>query len=209
MGKFYTEINMPQFPEELLPLTSLETTVVPNIGYGRTYTVNGKTLTPATYTFDILYNSQLGRIGDQRVFDWLRTISATPFKHMTIMQTTTGGNSHIVHSDLIRRYALNYWWDTGGDNVITSWYQEKGKPLHRTKTKRDWQSDTEIVNYEDLELLESVCFKPKTWYLMSTSVLHDVQNITGKRQGITIGFVDEDVLINANPGFTIPEALRG
>lgn len=208
MGKYYTEINMPPFPDELLPLASLQTTVVPDIGYGRKYIVNNKELTPATYTFDILYNSQTGTIGDHRVFNWLRTISSTPFKHMTMMQTTHDGNAHIVHSDLVRKYALNYWWDTGGDNVITSWYQEKGKPLHRTKTTPDWQADTKEVKYEDLELLESVCFKPRTWYLMSTSVLHDVQNITGKRQGITIGFVDDDVVINANPGFVIPEALR-
>lgn len=208
MGQYYSEINLPPFPEELLPLSSLEDNVVPDIGYGRTYNVNGTSLIPAKYQFSIIYNSQTGQTADPKAFEWLRTISATPFKHMTMVQTAWDGNAHIVHSDLIRRYALNYWWDIGGDNVITSWYREKGKPLHRTKTVRDWQTDTGPVDYENLELLESVCFKPKTWYLMSTSVLHDVQNITGRRQGITVGFVDSSIVVNANPLFVLPDATR-
>jgi hypothetical protein len=95
-------------------------------------------------------------------------------------------STHIVHSDIGREFALNYIIDTGGD-AVTSWYQEKDKPLIRKKIQSGQQSDTGFVDYNNLELLESAVLERNKWYLISTSVLHDVDNIVGARKSISIG----------------------
>jgi hypothetical protein len=91
-----------------------------------------------------------------------------------------------VHSDIGREFALNYIIDTGGD-AVTSWYQENGKPMIRTKIQGGQQSDSGFVDYNNLEILESAVLEKNKWYLISTNVLHDVDNIVGSRKSISIG----------------------
>jgi hypothetical protein len=96
------------------------------------------------------------------------------------------GAEHIVHNDIRKVAHLSYWTKSGGDNVVTSWYWEKGKPLMRTKSTGGKQSDDGVIGYDKLQLLESVVFEEHCWYLFSANVLHDARNITGVREGFEI-----------------------
>lgn len=114
------------------------------------------------------------------------------------IQTQSPG-VHVVHTDFNRKYALNYIIDTGGDNVITSWYKQKGHPIVRKEKKERYQTDSESINYRDLEKLDHVKFEQNRWYLMKVNVLHDVQNITSLRKSLTIIVSDTELnMLNNN-----------
>ena len=59
-------------------------------------------------------------------------------------------------------------------------------PIRRSKTRINTQSDTGYVGYENLELLETVKFKKNKWYLISTDILHDVDEVVGVRSSLSI-----------------------
>ena len=113
----------------------------------------------------------------------------------------SGIGAHVVHSDIRRIAGLNYHWTTGGDAVVNRWYQEKGKPLYRKKVSPGVQTDSGRVKYDDLTVLAEVITKPHRWYLINTTSLHDVQNIQGLRQGVSVPFCTEKELTAA--GFNI------
>ena len=106
-----------------------------------------------------------------------------------------------VHSDIRRIAGLNYHWTIGGDAVVNRWYQEKGKPLYRKKVSPGVQTDSGRVKYDDLTVLAEVITKPHCWYLINTASLHDVQNIRGLRQGVSVPYCTEKELTTA--GFDI------
>jgi hypothetical protein len=98
-------------------------------------------------------------------------------------------HAHIAHTDRVRRVAINYIIDTGGENVRTSWYRERGQSLHRDyKGAGEMVAGRKQINYSDLELVESVVFEPMSWYMIQTDVIHDVQNITANRVSLTGNF---------------------
>ena len=72
------------------------------------------------------------------------------------------GKNIIMHKDLHRTEAWNYLIDTGGDDVVTNWYDDEKNLLH-----------SEVI-------------PPRTWHKFNTGLFHDVNNITGKRFSITI-----------------------
>ena len=91
-------------------------------------------------------------------------------------------NTHFPHTDTLPRiWALNYNLDPGGDNVITSWYQERGHSILRPGPCRP-------QDISQLDVLESVQIQPRRWHLLNTQVLHGVENIHGPRIAITLGF---------------------
>lgn len=186
--KYYRQVDLPPIPNELLRFRSSidpsQTINVNDIGYGYDHKKGNRSLISCRYV--------LAGIKDYKpLMDWLN--QNIPCLHPSLIvlaqtQTSKGNmpSTHIVHSDMGREFALNYMIDTGGD-AITSWYQENGKQLHRTKIQRGQQSDSGFVDYNNLELLESVVLEKNKWYLISTNVLHDVDNIIGARKSISIG----------------------
>jgi hypothetical protein len=97
-----------------------------------------------------------------------------------------GGTDHLPHTDSFpRKFVLNYNIQTGGDNVITSFYQEKGQPLHRDHLTRP-------ASLDDLELLESTVVEPFRWHLLDALVVHGVKGIESKRMALSIGFNSEN-----------------
>ena len=186
--KYYRQVDLPPIPDELLRFRSSidpsQTINVNDIGYGYDHKKGNRSLISCRYV--------LAGIKDYKpLMDWLN--QNIPCLHPSLIvlaqtQTSEGNmpSTHIVHSDMGREFALNYMIDTGGD-AITSWYQENGKQLHRTKIQRGQQSDSGFVDYNNLELLESVVLEKNKWYLISTNVLHDVDNIIGARKSISIG----------------------
>jgi hypothetical protein len=103
-------------------------------------------------------------------------------------------NTHFPHTDTLPRiWALNYNLDPGGDNAITSWYQERGHPMLRPGPYRP-------QNIAQLDVLKSVHIQPHKWHLFNTQVLHAVENIHRPRIAITLGFekhpMEENVFVD-------------
>ena len=209
MGRFYKELDYPRIPEEIL---SDETVgkVLHNVNTGtiglNERCVNGKVLKTTEYC--------IASSGSQDLKDWISSNVVLPiipkiwknYVNANLYYRTTNGSfgdTFIVHSDYNSVASLMYFLDTGGDNVVTSWYQETGYPLNRIKirevavrdrdkhpefSKRYQQADTGIVCYDNIKVIESFVAKPHTWYLYCGAVLHDVQNITTTRKYYTIAF---------------------
>jgi len=186
--KYYRQVNLPPIPTELLWFRSSidpsQVMTVDDIGYGYNHKKGNRDLVSCRYV--------RARIKDYKpLMDWLnQTIPYLDPSLIVIAQLQESKenmpSTHIVHSDIGREFALNYIIDTGGD-AITSWYQENGKQIFRTKIQGGKQSDSGFVDYNNLELLESAVLEKNKWYLISTNVLHDVDNIIGSRKSISIG----------------------
>lgn len=178
--KFYKILDIPTIPNELLILDHEPTAVVPDIGYGLKHIKNGVRLYGARYSRNKLIYGPL--------INWLlENIKGISKQDISFGKTehATGGY-HIVHSDLNRSNTLNYYIDLGGDSVVTSWYQEKGKPLYRTKQEGGKQTDSGMVEYDNLDLLESVICERFKWYSFVNNVLHDAGPVIGCRSFISI-----------------------
>ena len=94
---------------------------------------------------------------------------------------THNGNEHLPHTDLYREYALNYVLQTGGDNVITSFYSDDQAPLRKLN----------VVQPQDLDSLieiDSMILPTGSWTLLNSRVIHGVKNLTGPRIMIGISF---------------------
>ena len=190
MSRFYKQVDFPKIPKHLIRDTIVDVRHAPDIGYGLTHIRDGKELNACSYTY--------GKIAHIPLIMWIKqNLKNAPLDRLSI-KTSDGGDSHIIHSDVNRIYHLNYWWDLGGDQVTTSWYQEKGKPLKRPRSNVGEQSDSGFVDYANVERLESVVFESETWYLFRSDVLHDVINLTGKRQGLAISFSNDEELNKMN-----------
>ena len=178
--RYYYEINLPAIPDELLNFEYIPATVHKDTGWGVQHVKNGRQLNACQYSY--------GQIKDPALITWLTdNINGLDKDNIYQQVVEPPGSTFIVHSDVYRKYALNYHIDTGGDAVATSWFKEHNKPLRRSKAKGMTQSDSGFVDYANCDILDSVVFKPRTWYLMSTDVLHDVDHLTRQRRSITIG----------------------
>jgi hypothetical protein len=179
----YRELSqIASVPEDLLNFTPSADFLVEDIGYGVDHYKNNKLISPCIYKY--------GKINQGPLVDWIlkeiRDFKISLIQWQSQIPANNLPSTHVVHSDIDRKYALNYIIKTGGEDVITSWYHEKNKPIFRTKTSGGQQSDNGIVNYENLTLLDSTVFKPFTWYLLNVSILHDVDNIVSNRESITL-----------------------
>ena len=190
---FYKKLNFPEIPAEiLLNLKNklYNTVVVPDIGYGITHIKNNKSLVSCKYIYS--------HIACEDFELWLKHNIPDVSIDSALMQSQHSINNlpstHIVHTDIERRSSLNYIIDTGGEDVTTSWYKEKNKNLHRESKSINQQSDSGFVNYDNLELLESVNFQKNNWYVIDTRILHDVDNITNIRRSISINLFHRDYL---------------
>lgn len=94
-----------------------------------------------------------------------------------------GGPYHRVHTDITRVYTLNYLFETGGTDVITSFYQEKDQSVIR-------EPGLYIDDTTDLELIESFKLETGRWHVLNTRILHGVTGLVGPRIGIQIGLRD-------------------
>jgi hypothetical protein len=100
------------------------------------------------------------------------------------MQRTFGEKNHTPHTDFKRHWGLNYLVDSGGKQVKTSWYKEKGKPLYR-------DSGLCVRRMEDLETVHSTVLEEGRWHMLSTNILHGVENIESSRTSLTISIWDK------------------
>ena len=190
---FFKELNLLRIPKELLVFKTEPDKIVSDTGYQRTHIKDERILNPCRY---------INTVADhQPLLEWLQTnIPGLTPSHRVLKQVSKpyeAEGTHIVHSDINRMFALNYFLKTGGTDVITSWYQERGQSAIRPmKTEAEQMSDRGNIEYNDLIKLCSTQFKARTWYLMATDILHDVDHITEPRVSITINLKDRTILID-------------
>lgn len=86
------------------------------------------------------------------------------------------------HCDQARAMAINYYISTGGDNVITSYYDFNMPPLMETGRNYTYDQVTKVGHYK---------FKTNQWYAFDASQCHSVENIESDRVILIIGRVDD------------------
>jgi hypothetical protein len=192
----WAELDLPSLPPELSNFKSEYSKYHIDIGYGITHIKNNKEL--------VACDLEIKQIIDPIIKLWLKSFLPDAIINPAVMETaivqsqcntsTSGTATHIVHSDISRYFALNYILDTGGENVTTSWYQEKNMPLSRLKRLGNKQTDSGAVYYKNLECLGSKIFEKNKWYLIATNILHDVDYIETTRSSISASYVDPNAL---------------
>lgn len=94
----------------------------------------------------------------------------------------TISSSLAPHPDTGRLTGLNFILDTGGSNVVTTWYNKTNPDL----TYKEWAKE---IN-DTLVPWSSYKYEPDTWYAMDSSRFHSVKNITSDRLILTISLRD-------------------
>jgi hypothetical protein len=100
-------------------------------------------------------------------------------------------NFYPPHVDVNRKFIMIYnFVDSGGEFCF---WQQKGASVFRSMLSRSM-----VFDYNDMILLEK--FKPpvKTWYIVTTQVLHSVENLTGVRENIQFNCEPSDPLVVDN-----------
>lgn len=193
----WAELDLPPLPPELSNFKVEYSNYHVDIGYGLTHIKNNKEL--------VACDLEIKMINDPVVKLWFKSFLPNPLTNQPIIEkmilqsqcntsSTSSTTTHIVHSDISRYFALNYILDTGGKNVITSWYRETNMPYSRTKDKGWQQADTGAVDYNNLECLASKVFEKDKWYLIATDILHDVDYIETTRSSISVSYTDPNAL---------------
>lgn len=179
---YYKHLNFPQVPKNLISLdihnpdyyTFVKS--IPVFNYGNDHYLNGQFIEPPGY---FIYS-----VNYQPLLDWfLEFVPAYDQTQSLSLIITKHANQGrmIVHTDISRKFAVNYIIDTGGDQVSTNWWKELGHSPIRGEKLPGKQTDTGHVKYDNLELLESVICEKNNWYMIQTNVLHDVSNISSPR----------------------------
>ena len=88
----------------------------------------------------------------------------------------------LPHTDLTREWTILYNIDTGGDDVELSFWQEPGYPIHRTTGHQTWD------NCDGLTLLETINGPFNCWYVMHTTCIHSVKNMSATRLNLQLSF---------------------
>ena len=97
----------------------------------------------------------------------------------------------LPHTDLTREWTILYNVESGGDKVELSFWQEPGHPIHRTTGHQTWD------NTDSLTPLEKINGPFNCWYLMHTTCIHAVTNMSSVRLNLQLSY---------NHG-TIPDVL--
>lgn len=128
------------------------------------------------------------------IYKWLEDNIAPPGYDMKkiMIQTIRNGNFE-PHIDgpsvtgLIRHYNLMYILETGGENVITRFYESPEYLIDKAKSL-DYRLD-----YSEAKILEEHVFPKNTWNLMNNQIFHSVEGITNIRIGLSLSFYESEM----------------
>lgn len=116
-----------------------------------------------------------------KVIDWIRNNIDTGYDSIGLNHHNVTNDSNIPHVDKTRNWILMWILDTGGEDVHTVYWQEKGFGVIR-------EPGCYPRKNHDLIEIENHVFEPGRWILMSGNVIHSVENIQHTRKSIQIGF---------------------
>ena len=88
---------------------------------------------------------------------------------------------HVPHTDIMRRTALNYIIDCGGEHATIEFYNEYFDDEDILKLEGREYSIDNIVRIFQVQSYT------KTWYMLNVRQCHSVSNITHKRIALSIG----------------------
>lgn len=184
--QYYHEISLPPVPPELVPAVDFDdpsaiSVVIDSqpVDYGHRYLdQQGSPWAVCRYRF--------GKIVDEPLLAWLRTqLPQTAGLRFMALESSRG--IFPPHIDG-RPWALNYIIDTGGSAVRTQWYRQHDHSVIRDGKQPGYQinRDCDHIWWHNMDLLAEVAVPPARWYLIRTTVLHGVTEISGCRKGISI-----------------------
>ena len=103
----------------------------------------------------------------------------------TGVRTSVGFNSNIhgVHVDNPIKWKFFYLIEEGGENVITTFYLEKGHTAVRYSTPDNMVYS---VDYSNLIPIDPVHIPLEQWVLFDTRIMHGVENILDNRTMLVI-----------------------
>lgn len=114
---------------------------------------------------------------------WIRDNIANNFIECTV---SIGGPSqgHLgPHTDRARDFVLLYVLVPGGENVLTTFWQEHNQSVLRPHA-------TLVDDYQQLSMISEVDLGVRRWVVLDSRILHSVQNLQGSRINIQIAFDD-------------------
>lgn len=139
----------------------------------------------------------------EELIQWLKyNVCEADSMGLQISSVRPDSDTHLCHTDSYpRRWVLNYMYETGGENIQTRFFREPGQELIRPPF-------TAPTDLDALVPLHSLIIETNRWYLLNSSVLHDVVGITGSRASITLGMADDDPFfrIKGYQGRTLADA---
>ncbi|CAB4128373.1 hypothetical protein UFOVP112_24 [uncultured Caudovirales phage] len=105
---------------------------------------------------------------------------------------------HGVHIDYSRCYSLIYLIAPGGNNVLTRFHQEEGKPIERfdiDAASIPPHTLTTHLRSCNLTLIDSVKIDAGRWVLLNTKVIHEVIHLQDTRVSIQISLGPDNKFI--------------
>ena len=90
-------------------------------------------------------------------------------------------SSYPPHYDFSRTMGINYYIDTGGDNVKTIMYNQ---------TKYDDNAMPQLLKYDQVTVMQEYHTEPNVWYAIDGSRFHSVENIESDRLILSLSFED-------------------
>jgi hypothetical protein len=138
------------------------------------------TLEGETYSSRYQVGYELGEDFDQ----WVRKNIVSDFVNATVRRSEGKSPLHGAHIDNSRRWAIWYMLERGGEDSRTRFYKLPGHPT-------EWPLEHRVFNNMD-ELVEfdSVKWPVNQWFVINTSIIHAITDVTGARTSLQIGVMD-------------------
>ena len=116
------------------------------------------------------------------IVDWAKQNISQEFHTIGLNhQGTDNGGVAIPHTDRSRNWTLIWLTDTGGTDVPTVFWQEKGFPAQR-------DAGYYPKSYDNLVEIESHVIETNRWILLNANVIHSVENLMRIRKAVQLGF---------------------
>jgi len=127
-------------------------------------------------------------LASDELIAWITANIHSSPKSININITNRASNTFGPHVDFNRSESFLYVIDTGGENVVTKWWQQNGYPISRPEMQdisNGWA--TGFNDYSQLTERASICIPPRTWiHFCDTAILHSVENLESSRLAIQI-----------------------
>jgi hypothetical protein len=121
---------------------------------------------------------------NEQLLEWVKNnISEKFIVSGSGVSKVSNGSYHRIHNDSSRTYVLSYIFETGGSNVITSFYKEKSHSLLR-------EPGTYIDDMNTVEVIDQFKIDPNRWHLINSQILHGVHGLVSPRISIQVGLHD-------------------
>jgi hypothetical protein len=174
MPRFIKFPNLPQIPRHLWPDLDMPANGQEPLWHS--------TPRSATRGNDTIWHDQYAKFEiSPELKSWVDTNICNSYMNIGLA-FMFDGTTHLPHTDSTRDIAVLYVFDTGGDNVKTTFYKFKNsQEIHQ-------ENGCYPTSMDDLEEIEAVVLAQGTWSTLDSLVLHGVENKTRPRITLQLGF---------------------